>query len=66
MRIGVQVWGLWLVAVSSAVAAEPVLKRSDVVFMYQAGRPTYEAYGLCMRSPDGFWGGPSWEAAVAA
>ena len=40
MRVGRQTWGFWLVAVSSVVAAEPVLKRSDVVFMYQAGRPT--------------------------
>ena len=31
----------------------PVLKRSDVVFMYQAGRPVYEDYGVTVLA----WGG---------
>ncbi|MGO8749402.1 MAG: hypothetical protein ACLQNE_25875 [Thermoguttaceae bacterium] len=35
-----QSWAIWLVAVSCVAAAEPALKRSDVVFMYQSGRST--------------------------
>ena len=63
MGVGRQTWWIWLVAVSSVVAAEPVLKRSDVVFMYQAGRPTYEAYGATVLA----WGGkPTPQAKVDA
>jgi hypothetical protein len=42
-----------LVGISSLNAAEPVLKRSDVVFMYQADRQTYEQYGATVLA----WGG---------
>src|SRR5512137_685513 len=37
----------------SAPAQLPVLQRSDVVFMYQAGRQTYEDYGATVLA----WGG---------
>jgi hypothetical protein len=38
---------------AGAPAPLPVLKRSDVVFMYQASRPTYEDYGATVLA----WGG---------
>ena len=44
---------LWFFGVSSVAAAEPALKRSDVVFMYQADRQTYEEYGATVLA----WGG---------
>lgn len=37
--------GLLLLAAFPAAAQLPVLKRSDVVFMYQASRQTYQDYG---------------------
>jgi hypothetical protein len=43
---------LWACA-SAAPAQMQVLKRSDVVFMYQAGRETYEDYGATFLA----WGG---------
>lgn len=50
--------GLWagvgiLASFNTAPAQIPVLKRSDVVFMYQAGRQTYEDYGATVLA----WGG---------
>lgn len=53
MRVGRQILGFWLVAVSSVTAAEPALRRSDVVFMYQTDRQTYEDYGATVLA----WGG---------
>lgn len=46
---------LGVIAASMAAppAARPALSRSDVVFMYQADRPTYEAYGAGVLA----WGG---------
>jgi hypothetical protein len=44
---------LWLVCFSSLSAAEPVLKRSDVVFMYQSDRQTYKEYAATVLA----WGG---------
>ena len=44
---------LWFFGVSSVATAEPALKRSDVVFMYQADRQTYEDYGATVLA----WGG---------
>ena len=53
MCVGRQILGFWLIAASSVAAGEPALKRSDVVFMYQAGRQTYEDYGATVLA----WGG---------
>jgi hypothetical protein len=53
MRVGRQILGFWLIAVSSVTAAEPALKHSDVVFMYQTDRQTYEDYGATVLA----WGG---------
>lgn len=52
----------WLVAgLVSASAQIPVLKRSDVVFMYQAGRPAYQEYGGTVLA----WGGRPTPATLA-
>ncbi len=53
MRTKLHTWGIWLALVSGVAAAEPVLQRSDVVFMYQADRETYEQYGATVLA----WGG---------
>ena len=53
MRIGMIACGLSLVTVSSSSGEEPGLRRSDVVFMYQADRETYEQYGATVLA----WGG---------
>lgn len=45
--------GLLQVSLSDASAQLPVLKRSDVVFMYQASRQTYQDYGATALA----WGG---------
>ena len=45
--------GLFLVPKFPATAQIPVLKRSDVVFMYQASRQTYQDYGATVLA----WGG---------
>lgn len=45
--------GLLQVTASDSPAPLPVLKRSDVVFMYQASRPTNEDYGTTILA----WGG---------
>jgi len=45
--------GLLQVPALNALAQLPVLKRSDVVFMYQAGRQTYQDYGATVLA----WGG---------
>ena len=42
-----------LASAAAFAAPIPVLKRSDVVFMYQAGRQTYEDYGATVLA----WGG---------
>jgi hypothetical protein len=42
-----------LALVVAGHAASPILKRSDVVFMYQADRRTYDAYGATVLA----WGG---------
>jgi hypothetical protein len=44
---------LWLAGAGGGWAQIPVLKRSDVVFMYQTGRATYEEYGATVLA----WGG---------
>ena len=55
--------GIWLFAVPFVAAAEPVLQRSDVVFMYQAGEETYEQYGATVLA----WGGtPTTRSKTAA
>ena len=53
----VAIFGLGLLQVQGAgsPAPLPVLKRSDVVFMYQASRQTYEDYGATVLA----WGGKS-------
>lgn len=56
---------LGLLAASLVSAAEPALKRSDVVFMYQAGRQVYQDYGATVLA----WGGkptPQSKAEAAA
>ena len=53
MRVRRHTWTVWIIALSSLAAAEPALQRSDVVFMYQAGRQTYEEYGATVLA----WGG---------
>lgn len=45
--------GVLQLAVAVGMAQLPVLKRSDVVFMYQASRQTYEDYGATVLA----WGG---------
>jgi len=52
---------LGFVAASSLVAHGAVLKPSDVVFMYQAGRSTYGEYGATVLA----WGGKPTEKARA-
>jgi hypothetical protein len=44
------------------LAQMPVLKRSDVVFMYQAGRQTYQDYGATVLA----WGGQPTPQSLAA
>lgn len=51
--VAILTWGLVPVLASDLSAPLPVLKRSDVVFMYQAGRQTYEDYGATVLA----WGG---------
>jgi hypothetical protein len=52
-----------LIAKFASWAQIPVLKRSDVVFMYQAGRQTYEDYGATVIA----WGGtPNAQSLAAA
>jgi hypothetical protein len=57
--------GLLLASAAAAPAQIPVLKRSDVVFMYQSDRQTYSDYGATVLA----WGGqpsaPSLQAAGA-
>lgn len=53
MHVATRTWGIWLVVVSSVAGSEPALRRSDVVFMYQADRQTYETYGATVLA----WGG---------
>ena len=55
MRVPRHTYGLWLVVVASSAAAQPALQRSDVVFMYQANRATYEEYGATVLA----WASPS-------
>ena len=45
--------GIVFAAHLRAAASEPVSKQSDVVFMYQADRATYEQYGATVLA----WGG---------
>ena len=42
-----------VVVVASGTAADSPLRRSDVVFMYQADRQTYQQYGATVLA----WGG---------
>ncbi len=61
MRFGLQTWGIcWLLAAGIAAAESP-LHRSDVVFMYQADRQTYEQYGATVLA----WGGTPTERSKA-
>ena len=46
-------WAAWGEPRIEVAAGERALKRSDVVFMFQADRPTYEAYGATVLA----WGG---------
>jgi len=51
--LGLATWLVGLATGSPAQAQIPVLKRSDVVFMYQASRQTYQDYGATVLA----WGG---------
>ncbi|MBM4088828.1 MAG: hypothetical protein FJ276_05265 [Planctomycetes bacterium] len=53
MRECMRTVGFCLLLISSLSADEPALRRSDVVFMYQAGRSVYEEYGATVLA----WGG---------
>lgn len=59
-----QLWALALATITGVVGAGqiplPVLKRSDVVFMYEAGRDAYQAYGGTVLA----WGGKPTEESL--